>query len=145
VPLSGLRAQAKTSRTFAAPDISVRRVPAVTIDDCCRSHGLRDVAIVKIDVEGGELLALRGAAGLLDGAFGRPPLVAFEYSNLFPTRGGRREEVLELFLSRGWTLFRLADGKNGGGGLLAVPDAASAPAHDNLIAVPPGRSPQPLA
>jgi FkbM family methyltransferase len=125
-------------RTFTKADVNILSVPATTIDDICRHLGLRHVRLIKIDIEGGELLALRGAAGLLDGAFGRPPTVVFEFSRLFPMRGGTHEEVLDIFFQRGWQLFRLSGGKTMGGTLEAVPDHASAPHHDNLIAIPPG-------
>ena len=77
VPLSALGSQVKERRRFGPADVDLRRVPAVTLDGLCARFALRDVAVVKIDIEGGELEALRGAAGLLDGAFGRPPVVAF--------------------------------------------------------------------
>lgn len=144
VPLSLLHHDAKERRTFGPGDVAVRRVPAVTFDGICAERGLRDVAMVKMDIEGGELMALRGAQGLLDGAFGRPPVVAFEYSALFPMRGGRREEILDMFLTRGWSLWRLAGGKGRGGEPVAVENAAAAPRHDNLIAVPPGRQLRPV-
>ena len=119
--------------------MSIRHLAATTLDQICTEHGLRDVALVKIDIEGGELLALRGAAGLLDGAFGVPPVVAFEYSALFATRGGQREEILDLFFERDWKLYRLAQGKTGGGDLIPIATHAAAPQHDNLVAIPPGR------
>lgn len=139
VPLSATGGQVKVQRRFGKDDVDFRRVPAVTLDGLCARFGLRDVAVVKVDIEGGELEALRGASGLLDGAFGTPPVVAFEYSALFPTRGGQREEILSLFWARGWRIWRLDGGKSRGGAAVPVTDAATAPRHDNLIAVPPGR------
>jgi FkbM family methyltransferase len=40
-------------------------VPAVTVDDVVRNAGIRGVALLKADVEGAELLALKGAQTLL--------------------------------------------------------------------------------
>ncbi|SEA65035.1 FkbM family methyltransferase [Rubrimonas cliftonensis] len=134
---------AKARRAYSADDVAVIRREAVTIDGLCSRFGLRDVALMKIDVEGGELMALRGAAALLDGAFGTPPLVAFEYSDLFPQRGGALGDVLDVFLSRGWRLFRFEHEKNLGGALLPVTGPDDAPEHDNLVAAPPGRAPAP--
>lgn len=139
VPLSTLSSKAKERRAFDDSDVNIRRCRGVTIDGLCREHGLRNVAIMKIDIEGGELLAFRGASGLLDGEFGTPPIVAFEYSNLFPTRGGDRSEILDIFLSRNWSLFQFSAGKGGGGELKLIPDPSLAPDHDNVIAIPPGR------
>lgn len=45
------------------PDMGVRNVPCVTLDRLAHVHGIPD--FVKIDTEGGELLALQGAARLL--------------------------------------------------------------------------------
>lgn len=42
-------------------------VPAVTLDDYVAAHGLGRVDVVKMDIEGAELLALRGARRLLSG------------------------------------------------------------------------------
>jgi FkbM family methyltransferase len=132
----------REKRRFTERDIVLRRVPAVTLDACCRDRGMRDVAVVKMDIEGGELEALRGAPGLLGGEFGTPPIIAFEYSSLFPTRGGRREDILDLLATYGYRFWRLAGGKDRGGELIAVKGPEDAPLHDNLIAVPPGRSPR---
>ena len=139
VPLSALDTRGRERRQFGAADVMIRHIPGTTVDAICAAKSLRDVAVMKIDIEGGELLALRGAVGLLDGAFGVPPVVAFEYSALFPTRGGLREEILAMFFSRAWRIYRLGGGKNAGGDLVEIRDAAEAPFHDNLIAVPPGR------
>jgi FkbM family methyltransferase len=49
------------------------RVPATTLDDHAARTGLGAPALVKIDVEGGELEVVRGAMGLLGRH--RPPLV----------------------------------------------------------------------
>lgn len=40
-------------------------VQAVSLDALCASHGLDRLDILKMDIQGAELLALRGAAGLL--------------------------------------------------------------------------------
>lgn len=40
-------------------------VPTVRLDDVCAAAGVGHVDLLKLDVEGAELLALRGAAGLL--------------------------------------------------------------------------------
>lgn len=51
-------------------------VDCITLDDYAESHGIRRVDFIKMDVEGAELLALRGAAGLLRGP--DPPLIQAE-------------------------------------------------------------------
>jgi FkbM family methyltransferase len=46
------------------------RVPVTTIDQFCRDQGIRHVDILKMDIQGGEYLALKGASEMLQrGAF----------------------------------------------------------------------------
>ena len=71
-----------------------------------------------MDIEGGELLAMKGAKRLLDGDFGDLPVIAFEYSTLFSMRGGKAVQLLQLFLDRGWSLWVFSSGKGGGGELI---------------------------
>lgn len=139
LPISLLNRDVKERQLFDAGKVDVRRVRGITLDGLCEERSLKNVAILKMDIEGGELLALRGAMGVLSGRFGSPPIVAFEYSSLFPTRGGQREEILEMFFALKWTLWTLSGGKNKGGALSPIPDVQSGPVHDNVIALPPGR------
>lgn len=120
--------------------VRISEVEVTTLDALCRQHALRDVALLKLDIEGHELNAVRGAQGLLDGAFGVPPVVALEFSRLVHTAGGTPDDLFAQFARRGWTAWRLSGSKSTGGRLVRVPDAASAPEHDNLIFVPPGRA-----
>lgn len=126
----------------AAADVKVRvqEVQVATLDELCERHQLRDVVLLKIDIEGGELRALLGARRLLDGAFGVPPVVALEFSKLVVLHGGTSEDLFEVFASSGWSCWRLQRGKESGGPMLRVPDVAAAPEHDNLIFVPPARA-----
>lgn len=41
-------------------------VPATTLDDFCRAEGLARIDLLKMDIQGGEAMALRGAARLLE-------------------------------------------------------------------------------
>lgn len=110
------------------------KVSATTIDAIIRETGaVPDV--MKMDIEGAELLALRGAPELLSGAFGKCPVIALEYSNLFPTIGGKREDIFALLMEYGYTAFRMAGGKSRGGELIEVVNTEDAPDHDDLIFV----------
>jgi len=42
------------------------QVDAVCLDDFCCQQGMETVSILKMDIQGGELLALKGASGLLE-------------------------------------------------------------------------------
>jgi len=49
--------QMKTERTVT--------VQATTLDSFCDAERITDIDVLKMDIQGGELLALKGAAGLL--------------------------------------------------------------------------------
>lgn len=44
---------------------SVKKVEAVTLDEWAAERGIPDIHLMKLDIQGGELAALRGAANLL--------------------------------------------------------------------------------
>lgn len=134
-----LGAGAGPERAYAMDDLVIETVVAVTLDELCEARKLRDVAFVKIDIEGAELLALRGAKRLLDGGFGSPPIVALEFSRLVPVMGGTPEDIFEEFTRRGWRVHVQEKGKGRGGPLVPLASAADAPNHDNIICLPPGR------
>lgn len=110
------------------------RVNMRTLDDLCKEHGLPN--LIKIDIEGAELLCLRGATQLLSGGFGPKPVIAMEYSNLFPTFGGERESAFRLLADAGYVAHRMKGGKVRGGDLIEIPDAENAPQHDDLFFIP---------
>jgi len=119
--------------------VQLQETEMTTLDAIAARIG-RPINLMKIDIEGAELLALRGASGLLDGAFGPPPVITLEYSNLFPIFGGQRSEIYDQFERRGWTAYRFAKGKNAGGDLVVLASESEAPDHDDLVFVPPGRT-----
>lgn len=65
-----------TGTSHVAEDGGVA-VPSITLDDYLDDHGIQTVALVKMDVEGHELVALRGAARSL--AAHRCQAIYFEY------------------------------------------------------------------
>lgn len=50
-----------------ATTLERRVIPTVTLDGYCAAHGLERIDVLKLDIQGGELPALRGAEGLLHG------------------------------------------------------------------------------
>ena len=46
-------------------NIDVIEVPVTTIDEFCKQQSINDIQILKMDIQGGELLALEGAKGKL--------------------------------------------------------------------------------
>ena len=41
-------------------------VPTTTLDDFCSRHAIDRVNVLKMDIQGGELMALQGASGMLE-------------------------------------------------------------------------------
>jgi FkbM family methyltransferase len=86
------------------PIITVR---TVTLDAHFRGYGLA-IDIIKIDVEGPELLVLRGATGILASEH-RAPLIVFEWSPANYTRFGYSSaDILAFLRERGYRIFHLA-------------------------------------
>jgi FkbM family methyltransferase len=59
-------------------------VEATTLDDYCEHNEIRSVDVLKIDVEGAELLVLKGATRLLNSA--SPPAIIFEMNHEMAAR-----------------------------------------------------------
>ncbi len=102
-------------------------VPAITLDELVAAHGLGDIDVIKLDVEGAELRALMGAANVLRTA---KPLVLLELSAAALARQGGSVDDLRVFLDRAdYRLLRF-DRTTG----LPVP-LGEGPFSDNLVAV----------
>lgn len=115
-------------------DQLLHKVNMRTLDDLVAEHGCPK--LIKIDIEGAEYLCLKGAGKLLSGGFGAQPIISMEYSNLFPTFGGKREDAFNLLIGHGYTAHRLRAGKVHGGEFIEVPNADEAPDHDDLFFLP---------
>jgi FkbM family methyltransferase len=61
IPLWGHGVGASTVRKAELPESDAAFVSAVSIDDLVDEHGLTDVGLIKLDVEGAELSTIRGA------------------------------------------------------------------------------------
>jgi FkbM family methyltransferase len=46
-------------------DVSAVKVPTITIDVFCDRHNIKTIDLLKLDIQGGELLALKGALNML--------------------------------------------------------------------------------
>lgn len=84
-------------------------VPAVVLDDVARRTGLHELHLMKMDIEGAEVAALKGAAETLDRF---KPIVAVEYNRATLRRAGTSLDELDRLLeSHGYErLFCRADG-----------------------------------
>ena len=72
------------------------RVEAANLDSWCDRLG-RTPKVIKVDVEGAEVLVLRGAPRLMAGDFGPPPsFVVAVHPHMMPELGCRVEELVEV-------------------------------------------------
>lgn len=99
------------------------------LDSVLEEEGLDAVSVLKIDVEGAELLVLRGAACLL--ASRKPPVIFLEVSPRLTQRfGWRPVDVLSFLSECGYGLFRVRQDR-----LISVrPDAWCG--HGDALCVP---------
>lgn len=85
-----------------APPAGLSEVPVVTVDDYLKSRAVETVALMKLDVEGAEVEALRGARHLLTQSRPRPVLI-FEVAALAQASFGRDvQELLDLVQEFGY-------------------------------------------
>lgn len=80
------------------------KIEIVTIDDYCERHGITHIDLLKLDLEGGELDALRGASRMMSA--GAIDLVQFEFGQ--PSLGARTffADLYDLLCPR-YDLYRI--------------------------------------
>jgi FkbM family methyltransferase len=102
--------------------VGVADVECTTLDHFCEIHAIPRIHILKLDVQGGELLALRGARRLLAGE--AIDLVYCEVSFAALYEGQAHFcDIANLMASHGFQLFGLYDLKHGYAGTLSWGDA----------------------
>ncbi len=108
---------------------SLPQVSVVTIDDLSDEYGFPD--FIKLDIEGAELPALRGATRTLQSS--KPPIVLFEYieANARNFGGYSLRDVAHCFPAHGYRFCRVA-----WPGILVDLDQGGYLATDNYLAVP---------
>lgn len=85
---------------------AVRRiVKTTTVDDSLAEHRLRDVDFMKIDIEGFDLYALRGARKLINER--RVGIIQFEYNESWMGSGSTIHSAVQLLTSGGMEVFLL--------------------------------------
>jgi FkbM family methyltransferase len=94
---------------FSKPSIPLVQRP---LDDVLNELGVHNVDIVKLDIEGAELGALRGLRRRLTDT--RPPAVILEFADWAESRAGYKcGEAQELLRSFGFRIYSLRDWKRG--------------------------------
>jgi FkbM family methyltransferase len=108
-------------------------VEVVTLDDFCKRESIEHIDLVKLDIQGAEMLALRGAERLLaDGAIDAI-LAEVSFFQLYESQS-LAWEIQAHLEARGYHLFGLYDLTHGRNGMLAWGDAlfVSAPLAERL-------------
>lgn len=79
-------------------------IPIITLDDYCKQNAIRNIRYVKIDIEGFELSALRGAASLL--TQGAIDVIQLEINSALSNSGASEDELISFLNSFGYYLAR---------------------------------------
>lgn len=97
-------------------------VPTITLDAFAEREGIGAVDILKLDIQGGEVMALQGAKGLLSS--GRVALVYTE-ALFAPLYEGQADfwAISDVLRGHGYSLYGLFDMNFGRNGMLAWADA----------------------
>ncbi|MFP5245211.1 MAG: FkbM family methyltransferase [Thermoanaerobaculia bacterium] len=107
-------------------------VPVTTLDEFTASRSIERVAILKLDIQGGELMALRGASRLLSE---HPPALIFTEIQFVPHYEGAplALEVLQMLRGAGYALVNFFGTVTAANGQLRYSDALLI--HDSVRAV----------
>jgi FkbM family methyltransferase len=116
---------ARTAATEAIPTQSM------TLDEYCDAEGIDSIDVLKVDVEGAELLVLRGASSRLSAD--SAPVIVFEVdANLMAELGWDLGKVLALLSAHGYSVYRQY-----GPTLAPFGQGGETLAHGDLLALKP--------
>lgn len=107
-------------------------VEVTTLDSALSGHGLEEVRVIKIDVEGAEFAVLSGARETLGRL--RPVLMLELQQESLLAQGSSAPEVVELLSGLGYDVYRYAH--KGDEGLLRRLDDSETTVAQDVVAVP---------
>ena len=84
----------------------IQPTPVVTLDDYCAANDLNKVDFIRMDIEGAELRALKGAEGVIERDLPHV-LVEIHPAMLEGRFDACAEDVVDVFRSRGYRMFAL--------------------------------------
>jgi len=86
--------------------VELQPTPVITLDAFCEARGVARVDFIRMDIEGAELMALKGAAHILDRD--RPHVLIEIHPQMLAARfGAEARDVVALFTARGYRMFAL--------------------------------------
>lgn len=92
-------------------DVATENVRMTTLDDFMAAHNLKKVNLVKLDVEGAELLALKGASDLLSA---HQPILYLEFHRIFAgSFNYDSAELADFLCTLGYSHFRFFSAEHG--------------------------------
>ncbi len=122
--------------TMAHRDSSAQRfrVPTMRFDQYARQHRLERVDLIKIDIEGAEMMALRGMTDLLQKR-PAPPILCEINPTMLSLLNSSAQELLEFLARFGYEPFALG----GHGEARPVRNLPGAEEHENFVFMQAGR------
>jgi FkbM family methyltransferase len=111
------------------------KVKITTLDKLVKDHTIETPTLIKIDIEGYELEALKGAENLLQCS--SPPILIIEYSNLHPQHGGTVLDIYRFLQAlNNYHFYKLRQSKSTPSRLVRITEPKELPHHDNVFCFP---------
>lgn len=107
-PMSSLQLAAAPPTGSEDAQTEMITVPVRTLDEHCRAMGIQQVDLLKIDVEGAEMLVLQGASALITAC--RPEMLIELHRAQARALGHPVEEVIGYLRALGYRLFHVLPG-----------------------------------
>lgn len=115
-----------------------KEVVIMSLDDFIIEKGIKNIRMLKVDVEGWELEVFKGASQLLSGE--NAPIVCFEYSSGHALQNGQLLDLYKYIQSvNDYKVYKLEKGKEIPSKLMRITHFEDLPQHDNLFCFPSGQ------
>lgn len=125
----------------ATRSLSIIEVPTDMLNNIFQNHSFTNFTLAKMDIEGAEILALKGATSLLDQQ--RPYVWILEINDTVNNFGHRKQDLVDLLHNYGYLLYRydahtnelheITFNQKQGNNVLAIANSALDFVHNRLI------------